>query len=113
LGLPAGKCTFKNARLYLSTVRLVLVCRRDNPLRAFDMPLVRLAARGRQRRARDDVRMTEESTLRAWCDECALDALVLRSPRRAGVRALGALQPAHLRRQQPVWRLLLGAAQCT
>jgi hypothetical protein len=42
LGLPAGKCTFKNARLYLSTVRMVVVCRRDNPLHAFDMPLVRV-----------------------------------------------------------------------
>ena len=37
--MPA-KCSF-SGRLYLSTVRVVLVSQRDNPLRAFDMPLVR------------------------------------------------------------------------
>lgn len=44
LGLPAGKCSYSGGRLYLSSVRLVLVSRRDNPLRALDMPLVRHTA---------------------------------------------------------------------
>ena len=41
-GLPAGKTLFKQARLYLSNVRLVLVCKGAAALHAFDAPLVRL-----------------------------------------------------------------------
>ena len=43
--MQAGKTRFTNARLYLSTVRLVLECAvGSEPLRAFDAPLVRLCA---------------------------------------------------------------------